>query len=101
MYPKTFALFLLANIYTSYFAYATGNQLIDTIFADKIWDDARPILQHISMPSLQVLSFIPLVELFNVVIRKWVAKFGSIENDDTLQPAYWLKVIQLLIIYSK
>lgn len=84
LYPKIFALFLVVNLYVSFFAYATGLQLIATVFEDKMWDDYRPTLENISMPTLQLLSFIPLVELFCIVVRKSVSKFGALDNDDTL-----------------
>lgn len=92
MFPKTFALFFLVNLYISYFAYASGHQLITTVFADAMWDDIRPVLQEIAKPTLQLLSFIPLLGLFNVVVRKSVAKFGSEENDNTLAARLLLKV---------
>lgn len=84
MYPKTFALFLLINIYISAFAFASGAQLIRTVFSDPMWDSIRPTLEHFAIPTLELLSFIPLIELFNLVVRKSVAKFGNIENDHTL-----------------
>ena len=96
LYPKTFALFLLANMYISYFAYASGHQLIATVFADKIWDDIRPALEEISKPTLQILSFLPLVDLFSAVVRKGVAKFGSPENDDTLAARLLLKMTAIV-----
>ncbi|KTD43662.1 Uncharacterised protein [Legionella quateirensis] len=92
LYPKTFALFLLANLYISTFAYASGYELINTVFSDPIWDGIRPALLDISIPTLQVLSFLPLTSLFNVVIKKAVAKFGSLENDDTLAARLLLKM---------
>lgn len=92
MFPKTFALFFLLNLYISFFAYASGHELISTVFSDPMWDEIRPVLQDIAMPTLQLLSFIPLLGLFNVVVRKSVAKFGSMEDDNTLAARLLIKV---------
>jgi hypothetical protein len=96
MYPKTFALYTLANIYISFFAFATGTQLIKTVFADKMWDDVRPTLEGISIPTLQILSFIPLMDLFCLVIRKGQAKFGSLASDDTLAARLMVKMSSII-----
>ncbi|STX49512.1 Uncharacterised protein [Legionella hackeliae] len=80
------------------FAYASGVQLIRTVFADKMWDDIRPALEDIAMPTLQILSFIPLMDLFSLMIRKSQAKFGSLENDDTLAARLLVKM-SLIIHY--
>ncbi|OCH97988.1 hypothetical protein A8135_01840 [Legionella jamestowniensis] len=98
MYPKTFALFTLVNIYISFFAFANGTQLIKTVFADEMWDDIRPALEGISIPTLQILSFIPLMDLFCLVVRKSQAKFGSLANDDTLAARLLVKM-SLIVHY--
>ncbi|MBA2655837.1 MAG: hypothetical protein H0U70_02495 [Tatlockia sp.] len=91
MYPKTFALFLLINLYISFFSFATGAHLINTIFVGEIWNGLRETLYYICIPTLQVLSFIPLINLFNLFIRKTTAKMGSLDNDDTLAARLLLK----------
>lgn len=92
MYPKTFAAFLLINLYISFFSYATACQLIETVFEDEMWKNIRPALEWITIPTLQLLSFIPLLDLFNLVIRKFVAKFGDREKDETLAARLMLKL---------
>ncbi|MDF2940521.1 MAG: rane protein of unknown function [Gammaproteobacteria bacterium] len=76
LYPKTFALFLLFNIYVSAFAYGALEQLINTTLSDKTWDPIRPFLQDICIPAAIILSFIPLIGLFSGATRKVVSKFG-------------------------
>ena len=46
-----------------------------------MWDDFRPYCENTSIPVFQILSFVPLLNLFNTFIRKSVAKFGP-EGDD-------------------
>lgn len=83
LYPKTFAIFLVLNAYVAAFSYGTAQQLIITLFGDSMWDNYRPYLQDISIPALQILSFVPLLGLFNAFIRKSIAKFGA-EGDHKL-----------------
>lgn len=76
LYPKTFAVFLVINIYVALFAFAGAEQLIRTVFGDEMWDDFRPYMEYESIPVFQILSFVPLLNLFNTFVRKSVAKFG-------------------------
>lgn len=90
MYPVTFSLFLLVNLYLSAFAYGTAEQLINTVFEDKMWDEYRPYMQYSSIPVFQLLSFVPLLSLFNTFVRKSIAKFGK-EGDEKLAMRLLLK----------
>lgn len=83
LYPKTFAAFLLVNLYVAAFAFAGAEQLIRTVLGDDMWDDVRPYFENASIPVFQLLSFVPLLNLFNTFIRKSVAKFGA-EGDHKL-----------------
>jgi hypothetical protein len=91
LYPKLFSLFLLFNTYVAIFAYGTAQQLIITVFGSKVWDDYRPFLQGVSIPALQILSFVPLLDLFNSFVRKTVAKFGSRSSNHTLAARLLIK----------
>lgn len=77
MYPKSFAVFILFNLYVSAFAYATAQQLITAVFGAEVWDDYRSASEDAAVPAMQILSFIPLLDLFSAVVRKMTAKFGD------------------------
>lgn len=79
--PVTFSLFLLFNLYVSAFAYGTAVELIETVFGASRWDSIRPYLVYIAIPALQILSLIPLLNLFDTVAGNVKAKFAS-ESDD-------------------
>ncbi|MBS0350387.1 MAG: hypothetical protein JSR33_04215 [Proteobacteria bacterium] len=90
LFPKTFSLLLIINIFVSIFSYGTAQQLILTVFDDNYWDDIRPFLQYNAFPALQIMSFVPLLNLSNVIIRKLISKFGP-EGDDKLAERLLLK----------
>lgn len=81
LYPKTFAVFLIINTYMAIFAFGNAQTLTQAVFGDEMWDDYRPYLLGISIPALQLLSFVPLAGLFNAVMRKTIGKFGQ-QSDD-------------------
>lgn len=76
-HPATFTMLVGLNLFLSWFAYATGQQLINTTFSDSYWDSFRSVLQQIEQPALQLLSFVPLLDLANTVMRRYQAKFGD------------------------
>jgi hypothetical protein len=79
-YPKTFALFMVVNAYLSFFSYATAQQLITTIFGDEMWDAYRPHLRNTATPAMQLISFIPTIDLFVAWTKSLSAKYGTEEN---------------------
>lgn len=84
MYPVSFTIFLMCNIYISAFAFGTAQELIETVFGAEMWEDFRPFFSGVAIPAFQILSFVPLLDLFNTFVRKSVAKFGDKANDNTM-----------------
>ncbi len=80
-YPKLFLGLLASNLFLSALSYGTATQLIDLIFANSTWNFCHPFLRTISIPAMQILSFVPLLNLFNNCMRKVIAKFGA-ESDE-------------------
>jgi|GEM_PF-6149538 len=81
LFPKTFTFFLLLNAALSLFSYATAEQLIITIFDAEAWDELRPHLENNGIVQMDILCIISLLNLFNTLIRRCVAKFGAASPD--------------------
>lgn len=54
--------------------------MIITIFSADLWDAVRPHLQNTAYPSMQLLAFVPLMNLFSLYIQKFAEQYG---NDDS------------------
>lgn len=77
LFPLSFTIMLVLNLYISFFAYGVAQQLIRTVFANEMWDEYRPWISYIATPAMQILSFIPLLLLSNSVIRSASSILGS------------------------
>ncbi len=85
LYPKTFALLELANIYFAFFSYAASAQMIEDNFTQDYWSSALPFFIGSAISGLIFLGLNATHGMFQTLLKKFALHFGSHDAKELVQ----------------
>lgn len=93
LYPKTFMLLELFNIYCACFSYAAAAQMIEDNFTESTWKDALPFFIWSAITGIIFLGCNAVHGAYETLLRKYTLHFGSPDAKALVQLQE--KVVQL------
>ncbi len=85
LYPKTFVLLELANIYFAFFSYAAAVQMIDDNFQESLWDNLRSFFVGSAISGIIFLGFNAVHDFYKTILKKYTLYYGSNDAKQLMQ----------------